>query len=162
MLIRSLIFVKKPEIQGGDESALDVLSERPPREDTGTVYDDSDEEVYAAARRADEEEYGYGFSNFSSIRAEEADRLQSGHYEVAPLPYVDHNAFEYDEFNKDFYEESPEIAQMSLADVQHYRRVLGIVIFFIEMSECPQMFVSLVPMLQNPLKLSVNVGLISC
>lgn len=119
-----MIFVQKPEIQGGDEPAVDVLSEVP-RDERMLAYADSDEEVYATARRVDDEYGDEAFMLQMSDRAEEGDQLQSGHFEVAPLPFVDHHAITYDEFNKEFYEENPVIAAMSVSDVQQYRRSLG-------------------------------------
>lgn len=38
---------------------------------------------------------------------------------------LDHSTIQYDEFNKEFYEEHPEISSMKEEDVTNYRKQLG-------------------------------------
>lgn len=69
---------------------------------------DSDEEVYTAAAAAEAAEGG------------------TGRRDVTELPTLQHEAMEYDDFEKDFYEEVPEIAALDAAAVNERRRALGI------------------------------------
>lgn len=64
----------------------------------------SDDEVYALADAVDA----------ADPRQEEDQRETKA---IEPLPPIDHKNIEYDEFGKDFYEESAETAAMTPADV---------------------------------------------
>ena len=64
----------------------------------------SDDEVYALADAVDA----------ADPRQEEDQRETKA---IEPLPPVDHKNTEYDEFGKDFYEESAETAAMTPAEV---------------------------------------------
>eukprot|EP00029_Vermamoeba_vermiformis_P011155 TRINITY_DN6063_c0_g1_i1.p1 TRINITY_DN6063_c0_g1~~TRINITY_DN6063_c0_g1_i1.p1 ORF type:complete len:733 (-),score=208.78 TRINITY_DN6063_c0_g1_i1:12-2210(-) len=46
--------------------------------------------------------------------------------EIEPLPPIDHAKMKYDDFEKNFYDESEEIANMTEDEVAHYRTSLGI------------------------------------
>ena len=75
---------------------------------------DSDEEVYRAARLADQAD---GF---------QADPSHSFRRSNEPLPPIDHALQDYEDFEKCFYEESSEIAAMDNKEVEAYRRQLDI------------------------------------
>ena len=66
----------------------------------------SDDEVYALASAVDAADPQY------------EDERSSDKKSIDPLPPVDHSNIEYDEFNKDFYEESKEITALTPAEVQ--------------------------------------------
>ncbi|KAK9828689.1 hypothetical protein WJX72_001532 [[Myrmecia] bisecta] len=78
----------------------------------------SDDEVYAAARAIDGAEVEYD-ANDNPIMA---DRSKT----VGPMPPLDHDNIEYEEFAKDFYTPDPEIAAMPPAEVNALRRELAI------------------------------------
>lgn len=68
----------------------------------------SDEEVYATARAVDDAED----TDVDGVAAA-VDRKR-----IQPLPALDHASIEYDDFAKDFYEEHPNLAAMSHAEVR--------------------------------------------
>jgi hypothetical protein len=70
----------------------------------------SDDEVYAAAAAED-------------AAAEDAAGRRG---DLTELPALQHDALNYDDFEKDFYEEVPEIAALDVAAVNERRRTLGI------------------------------------
>eukprot|EP00252_Welwitschia_mirabilis_P010211 TRINITY_DN23381_c0_g1_i1.p1 TRINITY_DN23381_c0_g1~~TRINITY_DN23381_c0_g1_i1.p1 ORF type:complete len:856 (+),score=165.40 TRINITY_DN23381_c0_g1_i1:380-2569(+) len=78
----------------------------------------SDEEVYAVAKAIDSGQLEYDSDDNPIVSLEKK--------KIEPLPPLDHSQIEYDSFNKDFYEESPSIAAMSVLDVETYRQSLGI------------------------------------
>ena len=45
---------------------------------------------------------------------------------IDPLPAVDHDAIDYINFEKNFYEEHSDVAKMSRRDVQELKNSLGI------------------------------------
>ncbi len=65
----------------------------------------SDDEVYALANAVDAADPQYEEERSADKKS------------VDPLPPVDHSIIEYDDFGKDFYEESPELAAMTPAEV---------------------------------------------
>lgn len=78
----------------------------------------SDDEVYAMADAIDA----------ADPRQEELVKETKA---IEPLPPVDHKNIEYDEFAKDFYEESAETAAMSPAEVRltlHLTPAVGFVV----------------------------------
>ncbi|KAJ3197348.1 hypothetical protein HK101_004224, partial [Irineochytrium annulatum] len=79
--------------------------------------DDSDEEVYAAARAIDERE------KFSAAVEEDASGKKR---DIEPLAAVDHSKVDYIEFEKNLYEEHKDIAAMSEDDAFRIRRELDI------------------------------------
>jgi len=46
---------------------------------------------------------------------------------IKPLPMIYHSEIEYEPFEKDFYEEHPEISAMSSEQVVEYRKQLGLI-----------------------------------
>lgn len=67
----------------------------------------SDDEVYALASAVDAADPHHEEERSADKKA------------IDPLPPVDHSSIEYDDFNKDFYEESQEVTAMTAAEVQH-------------------------------------------
>lgn len=78
---------------------------------------DSDEEVYAAAKAVDA-----GMLEYDS----DDNPIVVDKKKIEPIPALDHSAIEYEQFNKDFYEEKPSISGMSEQDVADYRKSLAI------------------------------------
>ncbi|GJN08069.1 hypothetical protein PR202_ga25957 [Eleusine coracana subsp. coracana] len=62
---------------------------------------DSDEEVYAAAKAVDA-----GMMDYDS----DDNPIVVDKKKIEPIPPLDHSTIEYDDFNKDFYEEKPSIS----------------------------------------------------
>ena len=59
-------------------------------------------------------------------RAEEDEReLPTEKQEIAPLPFIDHNQMDYEQFEKCFYSEPADIARMTEPEVHALRRSLG-------------------------------------
>ncbi|KAI4329807.1 hypothetical protein MLD38_028152 [Melastoma candidum] len=79
---------------------------------------DSDEEVYAAAKAVDA-----GMVEYDS---DDNPVVTSDRKRIEPILPLDHSEIEYDEFNKDFYEEKKSISGMSEQDVSEYRKSLAI------------------------------------
>ncbi len=65
----------------------------------------SDDEVYALASAVDAADPQYEEERSADKKA------------IEPLPPVDHSNIEYDDFGKDFYEESAEVTAMTPAEV---------------------------------------------
>lgn len=65
----------------------------------------SDDEVYALANAVDAADPQYDEERLADKKS------------IDPLPAVDHSNLEYNDFGKDFYEESPELAAMTPAEV---------------------------------------------
>ncbi|CAI5503684.1 unnamed protein product [Closterium sp. Naga37s-1] len=90
---------------------------------------DSDEEVYAAAKAVDAAAAaaaaagaaggaaGSALEYDSDDNPIVADSVTSLKSKMDALGHVDHSAIEYDEFEKDFYQEHPDVTAMSAADV---------------------------------------------
>eukprot|EP00201_Polytomella_parva_P001344 CAMPEP_0175084108 /NCGR_PEP_ID=MMETSP0052_2-20121109/27838_1 /TAXON_ID=51329 ORGANISM="Polytomella parva, Strain SAG 63-3" /NCGR_SAMPLE_ID=MMETSP0052_2 /ASSEMBLY_ACC=CAM_ASM_000194 /LENGTH=700 /DNA_ID=CAMNT_0016355799 /DNA_START=92 /DNA_END=2193 /DNA_ORIENTATION=+ len=97
---------------------------------------DSDEEVYAAAAAMDGANNpttavaavkdSDDDSDDDSDRFLSAEALQKRMKKVDSLPPVDHSLITYEDFAKDFYEESPSVRQLSNIDVTNRRRALEI------------------------------------
>ena len=68
----------------------------------------SDDEVYALASAVDAADPHYEEERSADRKA------------IDPLPPVDHTNIEYDDFNKDFYEECKEITAMTPAEVKTF------------------------------------------
>ncbi|DBB13027.1 TPA: hypothetical protein ACH3X3_005761 [Trebouxia sp. C0006] len=77
----------------------------------------SDDEVYALANAVDAADPQYEEERSADKKS------------VDPLPPVDHSIIEYDDFGKDFYEESPELAAMTPAEVNTTRQQMGMRVF---------------------------------
>ena len=82
----------------------------------GALGYDSDEDVYATAAALDAA---------SGQAAEEATR-EAGRRDAAPLAAVDHEAAEYEAFDRDFYTPAPEVARLSAAEVAARCGALGV------------------------------------
>lgn len=67
----------------------------------------SDDEVYALAQAVDAADPQYEEERSADKKS------------IDPLPPVDHSNVDYDDFNKDFYEERAEVAAMTPAEVMH-------------------------------------------
>lgn len=65
----------------------------------------SDDEVYALAQAVDAADPQYEEERSADKKS------------IDPLPPVDHSNVDYDDFDKDFYEESAEVAAMTPAEV---------------------------------------------
>ncbi|KAK3151425.1 hypothetical protein QOZ80_3AG0245700 [Eleusine coracana subsp. coracana] len=78
---------------------------------------DSDEEVYAAAKAVDA-----GMMDYDS----DDNPIVVDKKKIEPIPPLDHSTIEYDDFNKDFYEEKPSISGMSDQEVADYMKSLAI------------------------------------
>lgn len=78
---------------------------------------DSDEEVYAAAKAVDA-----GLIEYD----EDDNPIVVDKKKIEPIVALDHSEIEYENFNKDFYEEKPSISGMSDQDVIEYRNSLSI------------------------------------
>lgn len=73
-----------------------------------------DDEVYAVAQAVDDAGDGdVDDDDYDSVV------MTGTKQKIEPLAALDHAAIQYDEFAKDFYEESAEIAKMSHAEVIH-------------------------------------------
>ncbi|KAI3438924.1 hypothetical protein D9Q98_001338 [Chlorella vulgaris] len=81
-------------------------------------YGSGDEGVYKAAAAVDAAA-GAGAPEYDSDDAGTKKDVES-------LAALEHDGITYSEFNKDFYDESPEIFAMSQAEVADYRRQLGV------------------------------------
>ena len=76
----------------------------------------SDDEVYALASAVDAADPQYEEERSLDKKA------------VDPLPPVDHSNIEYDEFNKDFYQEAKEITALTPAEVQQTSLLMSIAV----------------------------------
>ncbi|CAI5477113.1 unnamed protein product [Closterium sp. Yama58-4] len=74
---------------------------------------DSDEEVYAAAKAVDAAAAAAAAAAAGAAGGAAGSALDK----MDALGHVDHSAIEYDEFDKDFYQEHPDVTAMSAADV---------------------------------------------
>lgn len=75
---------------------------------------DSDEEVYAAARAIDE---GIAYDSDDNM-------IVTKNKEIEPLPSVNHDEIEYNKFNKFFYKEHKDIANLTEEQVNQIRKEL--------------------------------------
>ncbi|XP_020107971.1 DEAD-box ATP-dependent RNA helicase 24 isoform X2 [Ananas comosus] len=91
----------------------------------------SDEEVYAAAKAVDA-----GMIEYDS----DDNPIVLDKRKIEPIPALDHSAIEYDQFNKDFYEEKPSISGMSEQDVADYRKSLAIRVSGFDVSKPIKLF----------------------
>jgi hypothetical protein len=95
--------------RGGGATAAAPLASR------GGGYN-SDEEVYATAAALD--------ATAGGAAAEDAAEGARG--DAAPLAAVDHDAIEYEDFEKDFYRAAPEVARLSAAEAAAACAALGL------------------------------------
>ena len=52
---------------------------------------------------------------------------------IDPLPEIDHSDIDYEPFNKNFYEEHPEIQSLTQEQVAELRNKLGIRVYFCDL-----------------------------
>ncbi|PSC72915.1 DEAD-box ATP-dependent RNA helicase 24 [Micractinium conductrix] len=84
---------------------------------------DGDAAVYAAAEAADAAAAGTRAGGYDS---EDEKAGAGGKRDIEALAALDHGGVQYSDFNKDFYEEAPEVAAMPPQEVAEYRRQLGV------------------------------------
>ena len=53
---------------------------------------------------------------------------------IDPLPEIDHSDIDYEPFNKNFYEEHPEIQSLTQEQVAELRNKLGIRVYFCDLA----------------------------